>query len=80
VLYESLKLRSKRFDAFKKLLIEQLIRVAFSVGWQFKDWRLPQCYTNTLPASQRTESESVAMNSRLILYREIIGTHCGKNC
>jgi len=60
------------------LLIEQLIRVAFTAGWQFKDWRLPQYYTNTLPASKRTEPESVAMNSRLILYREIIGTYCGK--
>lgn len=78
MLYESVQLRSKMFDAFKKLLIEQLIRVTFSVGWQFEDCRLPQYYTNTLTASERTESEPVAMNSRLILYGEIFGTHCGK--
>jgi hypothetical protein len=55
-MYKKLQLRSKTFDAFEKLLIEHLIRVAFTVSWQFKDWRLPEYYTNTLPASSRTHS------------------------
>jgi hypothetical protein len=66
------------FDIFKKLLIEHLIPVAFSVSWWFKDWHLPEYYTKTLPASKRTQFELVAMNSRLILYRKMIGTRCGK--
>ena len=78
VMYERVQLRSKTFDVFKKLLIEHLNCVAFPLGWQFKDWRLPEYYTNTLPTSKRTQSESFAMNSRLILYREITGTHCRK--
>jgi hypothetical protein len=78
MMYGRVQLRSKTFDVFKKLLIERLNSVDFSVGWRFKDWRLPEYYTNTLPTSKRAHSASVAMNSRLILYREMIGTHFGK--
>jgi hypothetical protein len=78
MMYEKVDLRSKTFDVFEKFLIEHLIRVAFTVGWEFKERHLPEYYTNTLPASKRTEFEFVVMNSRLILYRKWIGTHCGK--
>ena len=78
MIYEEVQLRSKTSDLFKKLLIEHPIRVAFSVDCHFKDWRLPECYTNTHPTSKRTQSVFVATKNRLILYREMIGTPCGK--